>query len=272
MEQHRKIEIDGREVHYRDEGKEHQETLVLLHGFLQNLDVWTPYTLHLMKSMRVITIDLPGHGFTQCFSDVHSMDFMAKMVKTVLQEVGVLKCVMVGHSMGGYVALAFADLFPYSLCGLGLLHAHALADSDAKKEERCKVCQEVQTNRPGYIVRFVPSLFDNSRRMGLAQEIKDLQDQCLETSTEAIVAAQKGMMMRPSRIGILGRLDIPVMSVFGKNDPRISVELALSQAMEPKQSEILLLDKVAHMSFVEESDYVRQRLLNFVNTCYSRHH
>ena len=269
MEQHRKIEIDGREVHYRDEGREHQETLVLLHGFLQNLDVWTPYTLHFMRYLRVITIDLPGHGYTQCFSDVHSMDFMAKVVKTVLQEAGVLKCVMVGHSMGGYVALAFADLFPFSLCGLGLLHSHALADIESKKQERLRVCEEVQINRPSYIFRFIPSLFDDSRQMDLAQDIKDLKEQCLETSTQSICAAQKGMMMRPSRLDLLSRLDIPVLSVFGKNDPRLPVELAVSQAMEPKRSEILLLDKVAHMSFIEESEFVRQRILNFVHSCYS---
>lgn len=271
MEQHRKIIIDSREVHYRDEGKENQETLVLLHGFLQNLDVWTPYTLHLMKEMRVITIDLPGHGYTQNFSDVHSMDFMAKVVKSVLQELGVSKCVMVGHSMGGYVALAFAELFPYTLSGLGLLHSHAMADTESKKKERMEVCQEVNHNRPGYIVRFIPSLFDDSRRMGLAQDIKDLQEQCLETSVQSITAAQKGMMMRPSRINVLSRLDIPVFSVFGKNDPRLPVELAVSQAMEPKRSEILLLDKVAHMSFIEEAEFVRQRLVNFVHTCYTQH-
>lgn len=272
MEQHRKISIDGREVHYRDEGRNNRETLVLLHGFLQNLDVWTPYTLHFMRELRVITIDLPGHGYTECFSDVHSMDFMARVVKSVLEEVGVQKCVMVGHSMGGYVALAFADQFPYSLCGLGLLHSHALADTPEKKEERNRICEEVKHNRPGYIVGFLPTLFDDSRRMGMAQEIKDLQDECLETSENGIVAAQRGMAMRPSRLDLLARIDIPVLSVFGKNDTRLPVELAVSQAMEPKRSEILLLDKVAHMAHMEESEYVRQRLLNFVHTCYANQH
>lgn len=81
MEQHRTVTVDGRTVHYRDEGRDNSHTLVLLHGFLQNLDVWTSYVLTYMHSMRVITIDLPGHGQTDSFSDVHTMDFMAKIVK-----------------------------------------------------------------------------------------------------------------------------------------------------------------------------------------------
>ena len=109
MEQHRTITIEGRTVHYRDEGRENTRTLVLLHGFLQNLDVWSSYVLSYMTRFRVITIDLPGHGLTESFCDVHTMDFMAKTVKSVLNEAGVDQCVMVGHSMGGYVALAFAE-------------------------------------------------------------------------------------------------------------------------------------------------------------------
>ena len=101
MEQHRTITVEGRTVHYRDEGRENTRTLVLLHGFLQNLDVWSSYVLSYMNRFRVITIDLPGHGLTESFCDVHTMDFMAKIVKSVLNEAGVDQCVMVGHSMGG---------------------------------------------------------------------------------------------------------------------------------------------------------------------------
>ena len=71
-------------MHYRDEGRNHEQTLVLLHGYLQNLDIWSSYVLSYMRTMHVITIDLPGHGYSECFGDVHSMDLMAKAVKAVL--------------------------------------------------------------------------------------------------------------------------------------------------------------------------------------------
>ena len=268
MEQHRTLTVDGRTVHYRDEGRQNTQTLVLLHGFMQNLDVWSSYVLSYMNQLRVITIDLPGHGLTSTFCDVHTTDFMAGIVKEVLNACGVEQCVMVGHSMGGYVALAFADRYPYCLRGLGLINSHAMADTEERRVARQDVCQQVKANRAGYILGFVPSLFDDSCRAALSKDIKDLQDQCLEVSEASIVAAQRGMAQRPSRIGLLQQLDIPVYFVYGKNDPRIPIELAVTQTLLPHRAEALILDHVAHMAFIEEREYLKPRLLNFVENCY----
>ncbi len=260
--------VDGHTVHYRDEGRNNKKTVVLLHGFLQNLDVWSSYVLSYMHHLRVITIDLPGHGQTETFSETHSMDFMARMVKTVLDEAGVDQCVMIGHSMGGYVALAFAEKHPYLLRGLGLINSHALPDSEEHRHWRQAICEQVKENRASYIVNFVPTLFDDHNRAGLSQDIKDLQDQCLETRSESIIAAQNGMMNRPSRIDVLRQLEVPILFIYGKNDNRIPLELAISQAMIPHHAEILILDNVGHMAFIEEREYVKPRIKNFVDTCY----
>ncbi len=268
MEQHRTITVDGRTVHYRDEGRDYTHTLVLLHGFLQNLDVWSSYVLSYMNRMRVITVDLPGHGLTDSFCDVHTMDFMARIVKEVLNDAGVDQCVMVGHSMGGYVALSFAENYPYTLRGLGLISSHAMADSEAHRHGREEACRQAETNRANYILGFIPPLFDESRRAALSKEIKDLQDQCLEMTTASIVAAQRGMAKRHSRIATLQNLDVPVLFVYGKNDPRIPLEVAVSQTMMPRHSETHLLEGVAHMAFIEEREYLKPRLANFVDTCY----
>ena len=268
MEQHRTLSVDGRTVHYRDEGRHNTQTLVLLHGFMQNLDVWSSYVLSYMHRLRVITIDLPGHGLTDTFCDVHTTDFMARTVKEVLNACGVDQCVMAGHSMGGYVALAFAEHYPFSLRGMALLNSHAMADSDERRAAREEVCRQVQENRAGYILGFVPSLVDDSRRAALSKDIKDLQDQCLETTTASIIAAQRGMAQRPSRVATLADLDLPVYFIYGKNDPRIPVELAVTQTLLPRRAEALLLSNVAHMSFMEEREYIKPRLLNFVLGCY----
>ena len=268
MEQHKTIVFEEHTLHYRDEGREHEQTLVLLHGYLQNLDIWSSYVLSYMRTMHVITIDLPGHGYSECFGEVHTMDFMARAVKAVLDDAGVEQCVMVGHSMGGYVAMAFADLFPHRLRGLGLLHSHALADTEAAIERRMATCEQVMTNRASYIVGFIPPLFCPENRVALTIEIKDLQDQCLETKAGSIIAAQRGMAARPSRLHVLQQLEVPVLFVFGKNDPRIPIEIAVSQTLLPHHSETLILDHTAHMVFLEGREYVKPRLLNFVETCY----
>jgi pimeloyl-ACP methyl ester carboxylesterase len=151
---------------------------------------------------------------------------------------------------------------------LGLLHWHALADTEAAIERRMATCEQVMTNRASYIVGFIPPLFCPENRVALTIEIKDLQDQCLETKAGSIIAAQRGMAARPSRLHVLQQLEVPVLFVFGKKDPRLPIELALSQAMEAKHAEILVLENVAHMGHIEERDYVRPRIQNFVTTCY----
>ena len=270
MEKHKTILFEGREIHYRDDGREHSETVVLLHGFLQCLDVWSSFTLSYMRHLRVITIDLPGHGYSATYSEVHTMDFMANAVKAVLDACGVEQCVMCGHSMGGYVALASADRYRFMLKGFALLHSHAMADSAETRSRRDDVCRQVHQNRAGFIVDFITNLFDESKREYLAQDIMELRDQCLETREEGILAAQRGMKVRTSRVPLLANLDVPVLFVYGKNDKRIPVEVGLSQAMLPHRSEVLLLDDVAHMSFMEDREYVKRRLSDFVHQCYNK--
>ena len=268
MEQHKIITFQGHALHYRDEGREYPQTLVLLHGYLQNLDIWSSYILTYMRSMRVITVDLPGHGYSECPDADPTMDLMAQAVKAVLDDAGVQQCVMIGHSMGGYVALAFADRYPHHPRGLGLVNSHALADTQEAIDCRLEVCEQVTRNRASHIVSFIPQLFDDSKRLALAQEIKDLRDQCLETKEESIIFAQCAMASRPSRTHVLQNLEVPILFIIGKNDPRIPAELALAQAMLPHHAEIMLLDNVAHMAHLEEREFVKPRIGNFVKTCY----
>ena len=268
MEQHRTLEIDGHTVHYRDEGRSNTKTVVLLHGFMQNLDVWSSYVLSYMNRFRVVTIDLPGHGQTDTFSEIHTMNFMARVVHTVLVHIGVERCVMIGHSMGGYVALAFAELYPFALRGLGLINSHAMADSEEKCLAREAICNEVLENKARFVVDFVPHLFSASRREEMSQDIKYLKDQCLETSMQSIIAAQIGMSRRPSRTNVLEELEVPVLFVYGKDDTRLLPEVAVAQTLLPHRAEMLMLDKTGHMSFLEEREYVKARIANFVDNCY----
>lgn len=269
MELHRTLTVDGRTVHYRDEGRDNPHTLVLLHGYLQSLDVWSSYVISYMNHLRVITIDLPGHGFTSTFCDIHTMDFMARVVKSVLAEAGVNRCVMVGHSMGGYVALSFASHYPQVLTGLGLINSHAFADTPDHRQQREQICRSVQENKAAHVVKTIPELFGEASRIALSNDISYLQDQCLQTTAESIIAAQQGMAQRQSHIVTLQSLPVPVLFIYGKDDARIPLELAVSGAMLPARAEIHLLDKVGHMAFMEAPGYIKPRLANFVHTCFT---
>ena len=270
MEQHKTLQFEGHTIHYRDEGRENTSVVVLLHGYLQNLDVWSSYTLSYMHELRVISIDLPGHGYTDTCASTHTMEYMARVVKAVLDNAGVFSCVMVGHSMGGYVSLAFAEAYPYMLKGMALLSSHAMCDDEARRSMRREAVRELSTSKANYIISFVQSLFDNRSRQHLGDEIQSLKDMSLETKQEGAIACMLGMMDRVDRISVLQRFDKPIYFVYGKNDTRIAVEMGLSQALEAQNAEILLLSDVAHMPHIEAREYLKPRLLNFIEMCYGR--
>ena len=254
-------------INYQDEGQGNQ-TLVLLHGFMNNLDVWASYVFKYMKEIRVIAIDLLGHGETSDFGDSHTMEMQADMVKAVLDHVGVKNCVMAGHSMGGYVALAFGERYSETLKGLTLINSHALKDTDEAREGRVRTCEIIQNNRASFIVSFIPDLFCVSNRERLYPEIKELQDMAMGMKAESIIAAQKGMMEKSSRLDVLVNAHYPILFLAGKQDPRIQMEKVFAQAMMPKHTELMMLDDVAHMIHVEAKSIIQLRLLSFTKMCY----
>src|ERR1044072_4356356 len=114
------VKVLGAKIRYADVGK--GRVVVLLHGFLENLEVWfgNGFAQELAKHYRVIAIDLPGHGKSECVGYVHRMERMAAVVKAVMDGLGLRRYTVAGHSMGGYAALAFAEKFRENVCGLCL--------------------------------------------------------------------------------------------------------------------------------------------------------
>lgn len=264
---HHTITFKDKIINYQDEGKGEQ-TLVLLHGFMNDLRVWQNYVLSYMNSIRVITIDLIGHGESEVVQEVSTMELQAEMVKEVLDKCNVKQCVMCGHSMGGFITLAFAEMYPQYLKGFVLLHSHAMADNDKGKENRKRTCQLIDDDRIKYIVDFIPNLFAKENRTKFSSEIEDIKDMALNTSKEGIIAAQMGMLERKSRLNVLEQSNVPVLFVIGKQDPRIELENIFAQAMLAQYCETLLLGSCGHMSFIEKENIIRSRLLSFTKSCF----
>ena len=192
-------------IHYefRDHPKGNHGTLVLLHGFLEDSRMWrglTPYLEHLGS---VLMIDLPGHGETSSFGYEHTMDFMAGCVRAVLDELGLTKCVLLGHSMGGYAALAFAELYPNYLTGLGLFFSTPEADSPERLDMRLRAAELVKKNKNAFIRAAIPQLFDRDTRSSFKEEISSQIQESLTLSTQGILASIMGMRSRPDRISVI---------------------------------------------------------------------
>ena len=227
-------------------------TLVLLHGFLENMSMWDYFSKKLSEEFRVITIDLPGFGGSECIHAIHLMEQMAAVVNEVLKYLEVDKCLMIGHSMGGYVTLAFADKFPGKLLGFGLFHSHALADSPDAKHNRNRAVDIVKADRGGFIYNFIPDLFAPENVSKHEKEIEKLFAEALLISREAIIAALEGMKHRTDKLDVLTNARVPVLFILGKKDSRIPFEKTLSQVSLPAVSEILVLDNAGHMGHIEE--------------------
>jgi pimeloyl-ACP methyl ester carboxylesterase len=249
-------------IRYSDEGK--GRAIVLLHGFPENLQIWQEFSKTLSKSFRVIAIDLPGMGESECIGYVHTMDLMAECVHAVMQELDLRKYVVVGHSMGGYVGLAFAELFPENLKGLCLFHSTALADSDEKKLDRDKASQTAKKHTAQFLKVFAANLFADKDD----PNIKKLQQITAGTPARGVVAALQGMKMRPSREIVLRFAQYPVLFIMGKKDALMNWEILLPQTEIPKHKEVLLLEDAAHMGFYEEPKKTLRAVRKFSYKCF----
>lgn len=253
-------------ISYTIEGE--GDTLVLLHGYMMSKEVFRSISSLLSETLRVISIDLPGHGQTGVFAPVHTMDLMADVVRIVLEECDVDKCVIAGHSMGGYVALDFAERYEVLLNGLILLNSSALKDTAEAKRNRLRMIDVVRANRHGFITEFLPNLFapkNVAKHQDTIDEIIEIADMM---NSDNIISAQFGMVERTGKTRLLRNLDIPFLLVSGKLDPRQPIDKVLSQVELPRHAELLLLDNVGHVSFVEAETIVAETIRNFTQKAF----
>ncbi len=168
-------------ISYSDTGK--GTAIVLLHGFLENKTMWDFYIPEFAKKNRVITIDLLGHGETECLGYVQTMEENADAVHEVLSELRIRKAIFVGHSMGGYVALAFAELYPEKIKGLVLLNSTAKADSEERKTNRDRAIKAVKQSFINFVSLSIANLFSENNRERLSSEIESVKNRSFKNTT-----------------------------------------------------------------------------------------
>ncbi len=251
------------QIHYAESGK--GSAVVLLHGFLENSSMWNQVSQELSKRNRVICIDLLGHGQTGNLGYIHTMEDQAQMVKAVLTHLRLRKQVLVGHSMGGYVALSFTKLFPESVKGLCLMNSTALPDSEEKKINRDRAIKAVKQNPKTFIKIAIPMLFSEKNREILNEEIELITQEALQITHQGIIAALEGMKIRKNQISIYKTANFPVLMIVGKQDPALDYESLISQTKNTKVKVIEFPD--GHMSHIENKDSLIKNLAIFIKDC-----
>lgn len=226
--------------------------------------MWDDYAAELRDKYRVIQIDLPGHGQSGCFGYVHSMEEMADAVKAVTDHLRLKRFHIVGHSMGGYVALAFGEAHPDTPKSITLFHSTALADSDEKKRDRDRAIQVVKKAPDTFIKVSIPNLFRPKSRALYKERISEIISSAKRMPVQGIIAALEGMKDRSDREALLHLSPIPFCIITGKKDHVLPLEKILPQMEAPMVVDRLITEN-GHMGFIEDRDLCLETLRYFID-------
>jgi pimeloyl-ACP methyl ester carboxylesterase len=240
--------------------------IVLLHGFCESSGIFSRLITDLSPAAYVLAPNLPGHGGTPWQGGLRSLSYAADWLRDFLDEQNIVQCILVGHSLGGYIAAAFAERYPERLRGLAMLHSTALPDTEERQTNRNKALDFIAKNgvQP-FLKAFVESLFFDPRpdpiNMGWKSKLFQITSQ---TDPEAIVAFIRLMRDRPDRVAALRALKVPVMYIIGENDtlvPPLRIQDELSRV------ELALLHRIpeaGHMGMYEAPKKVRAAIESLI--------
>ena len=248
------------EVHFDDVGQ--GKVVVLLHGFLENRSMWKHLSAQLMKTHRVIRIDLLGHGKTDSLGYIHTMEMMADSVYAVLKTLDIEQCILIGHSMGGYVALAFAEAHSNFLKGLCLMNSTAQEDSVDRKLLRDRAIHVVKQNPSLFIQTSIPNLFAHENQKKFSQEIDKLIQDALQTTPQGIISALEGMKVRKNRVPIFESIPCKKLLIVGKHDHILDYQALLLQT-DKTAIEVVEFEG-GHMSHIENKEELSYNIMHFI--------
>lgn len=250
-------------IRYRTSGK--GAVVVLLHGFLEDLTMWDDIVPVLSERNRIITIDLLDHGKSGNLGYVHTMEAQAEMVKAVLRRLKLRKYVFIGHSMGGYISLAFAELFPKTIKGICLMNSTASADTKEKKTNRDRAIAVVKENHRIFISMSIPNLFSEQNRVIYKKEIDNLINDASKLSIQGIVASLEGMKIRKDRTELFRNASFKKALILGEKDPVLNAQMLRNQT---KNTDIKLIEfPDGHMSHIENKNELIKTLKDFIKSC-----
>lgn len=219
-----------------------KKPLVLLHGFMENTTIWDEMEAHLSKDFTLIKIDLPGHGKSKVYQEIHTVELMAEKVKEVIDALKLEKINLLGHSLGGYVSLAFAENFPEILESMTLFFSTTVADDEEKKEIRRRSIAVIDENFETFVKTSIPNLFSNNEKDILEGKIELAKNIAKSTNKEGVKAALLGMAERPDRTEILENLDAKILIIAGKYDNAVKTENLLKIIPEKTNIKTYVID------------------------------
>lgn len=252
---------------FAESGSQHTGLpLVLLHGFCETHKLWDYFRHELGKEVRVLCPDLPGFGHSTSLPAGFSLLDVAARIKGGLDQLGVDRCILIGHSLGGYVALAMLERYPALFAAIGMFHSTAYADTPAKKRSRKNVIDFVEKHGVEvFATSFVPQLFHYSNRKALQAEISMVVAEASKTPQYSLIAYTQAMQQRPDRLSVLEHFEGPVLYIIGEKDTSISLEDSQQQLENLHNCEAYILEEAGHMGMFEQQEESYQIIRDFIS-------
>ena len=256
------IQYQSSSIFYRTTGK--GKPVVLIHGFAEDGDIWKNQIEFLKEHFFLIIPDLPGSGKSTVISNhlAVGIEDYTEVIKAVLDEEKITSCIMTGHSMGGYITLAFAEKYPELLSSIALVHSSAFADSEEKKANRLKSIEFVKKNGAyEFLKAVIIDLFTEKWASENAAVVETQVEKGKDFTDEAIIQYYRAMIARPDRTHVLKSFSKPVLFIIGRHDKAVPFEQSMQQCYLPVQSHIHILRHSAHMGMLEEAGKLNNALL-----------
>ena len=254
------LQYKGINIFYTDNGN--GDAVILLHGFLENSTMWEDFVTELSKKNRIICIDLLGHGNTGCLGYIHTMELMAEIIKHVLDQLKISYASLIGHSMGGYVALAFAENYPKMVKSVCLMNSTPNEDSKERKTNRERAIIAVKNNYKAFVRIAIVNLFRPKNRTIFSEKIKTIKEEALKTPVQGIIAALEGMKIRKDREKFFKNATFKKLMIISKKDPVLDYESLINQTKNTNIRVAIFPD--GHMSHIENKSLFLQNIMNFI--------
>ena len=240
--------------------------LIFIHGFCETSEVWSGFSDRFAREFLVVNLDLPGFGNSEMPSQDFSIEDIAHQLLNHFKQLGISEYTLIGHSLGGYVALAMANLTPDECKAIVLFHSTPNEDLPERKENRTKVIEFVRQHgvKP-FVETLVPGLFKSKSHPGVARVLQ----MALQTKPETVLAYSKAMRDRPSHRYFLQEFSHPILLLGGEFDPIIPTSSLLEISKESR-ADLAILKDTAHMAMEEAPAEAYQVLNSFLkNRVYS---
>lgn len=247
-------------IHFFEKGQ--GQPIVLIHGFCEISEMWRSFAEELSSDFRVICPDLPGFGKSPIGSDQITLEEVAVQLEEWMAENQISNPIVIGHSLGGYVALALLELMGNKMKAIGLFHSTAFPDDQEKKEMRDRTVIFLMKNGVGkFVTTFVPQLFSEARRDELQKQIDLAIEQAKESSLEGLIAFTRAMRDRKDRLEVLEHFSGPKLLIAGTLDGAVKIEA--SRAQKDAFTDYFELEETGHIGMVERSEETLKIVRNF---------